>query len=140
MAKVAIVDDSEIIREQLRTVLEANNHVVVEGFDGNHGLEVVLANRDIDFLITDLNMPGRNGVAMCQAIRQDPAFANMDIIMLTTEQHPDLKEAGRKVGVKMWIVKPIKPKVVASVLEKLIKVREVSRSLRARAAEAGLGA
>lgn len=139
MAKVAIVDDSDIIREQLRTVLEANGHVVVEGLDGNHGLEVVLANPDIDFLITDLNMPGRNGVAMCEAIRQDSTFAHMDIIMLTTEQHPDLKEAGRRVGVNMWIIKPIRPKAVAAVLDKLVRVREVSRKLRARNFEMSVG-
>ena len=120
MNKILIVDDSNIIRKQLRTLLSSTGYEVVEGKDGQEGLEVALAESP-DLIITDLNMPHMNGVELITALRQKQEFKLTHIIMLTTETTADLKVQGQQLGVRAWAVKPINEENLIKVLGKILK-------------------
>jgi len=121
MAKILVVDDSEVIRVQLRNELSGAGHDIVEAHDGLNGLEVLGQNKDTDLIICDVNMPEMDGLTMCGEIHQNVALNEIPIIMLTTQSSPELKEKGKKNGVVAWITKPHKPSVLVAGVEKILE-------------------
>jgi twitching motility two-component system response regulator PilH len=83
MSMVLIVDDSEIVVNFLRLILEREQHEVVTASDGNDGL--AKAHQSLpDLIITDSIMPGMDGFALLHALRADPATEAVPVIMLTS--------------------------------------------------------
>ncbi len=120
MAKILIVDDSETLRVQLREALEDAGYEVVEGIDGADGLQVATAHSDVKLIITDFNMPKMDGITMVSKVRALPAYGKVPILMLTTEATPEVKGAGKAVGILAWIVKPMAPAKVIAAIEKIL--------------------
>jgi len=80
MAKILVIDDEEHIREVLKQVLERAGYDVCCAADGKEGLEL-LAKQGADLVITDVIMPGIDGVATVQKIREK--FLNTRIIVIS---------------------------------------------------------
>ncbi|MBF0440560.1 MAG: response regulator [Oligoflexales bacterium] len=118
--KILIVDDSDTLRIQLRKALEGAGYEVIEGKDGNEGLNKAQENVDVKLIITDYNMPEMDGITMCRKIREVPALNPVPIFMLTTEASPELKTLGKEAGVKAWIVKPFVADKVIGVINKVL--------------------
>lgn len=106
MAKILIVDDSRTLRAQLRRDLSHDGHTVLEAQDGEHGLTVFDGEGPFDLIVSDVNMPVRDGLSMASEIRSKPAGRELPIFMLTSEGGVSAKQLGRSVGVTAWIVKP----------------------------------
>ena len=119
MAKILVVDDSEIIRNQLNEILAGGGHEAVEAADGAEGLAKTKEDT-FDLIITDYNMPELNGVEMTKAIREVPGYADVNVLMLTTEAGVDLKKKGKEVGIRAWIVKPPKGELILKAIDKLL--------------------
>jgi two-component system chemotaxis response regulator CheY len=83
-------------------------------YEGEHGLEAwnVLENNDIDVLITDWNMPEMNGLELVKKVRAEEKYADMPIIMVTTEGGKTEVITALKAGVNNYIVKPFTPQVL----------------------------
>jgi len=62
----------------------------------------------IKLVVADVNMPNMDGLTMVEKIRGELGNARVNLIMLTTESSPNMKERGKAAGVKGWIVKPFK--------------------------------
>ncbi len=120
MAKLLIVDDSDSLRQQLKKILESKGHQVIEGVDGQHGLDTLKANKDTKLIICDVNMPNMDGVTMCTKVSEDSSINTIPIFMLTTESNADMKEKGKKVGVKAWITKPFDEAKLLLAIEKML--------------------
>ncbi len=60
----------------------------------------------VDLLITDLNMPGMNGIELIKLVRKLPAYKFMPILFLTTESQQSKKMEAKAAGASGWIVKP----------------------------------
>lgn len=120
MAKILIVDDSDILRLDLKTVLEGAGHEVIEGENGKIGLEQASSNPDIQLIITDLNMPEMDGVSMTKNIRSSTSHTATPVFMLTTESSRELRDSGKEAGIMLWIVKPFKGEKVLMAIEKVL--------------------
>lgn len=107
MAKILIVDDSEMLRVEIKEVLETMGHDVIEGVDGNDGLAQAKANVPIDLIVSDYNMPGLDGLSMLKKIRESDGLDKVPVAMLTTESSPELRTSGKALGVVVWCIKPI---------------------------------
>ncbi len=105
MAKILIVDDSKLLRTQLREDLEKGGHVVTEAVDGYDGIEKI-SNDQFSLIICDVNMPNMDGLTMCAKVRENPKNSSLQIFMLTTETGPEMKARGKEVGVRAWVTKP----------------------------------
>ncbi len=115
MAKILAVDDSTSMRQMVSFTLQEAGHQVVEAADGNAGLQAAKS-QSFDLIITDVNMPGMDGITMCKEVRALPAFKFTPILMLTTEAGMDKKMAGKAAGATGWLVKPFNPdKLLATV-------------------------
>lgn len=118
--KVLIVDDSKIIRQQVKFVLEKDSFHVEEASDGVEGLAALEKIEGIALVVSDVNMPNMDGLTMVEKIKAGGKHPTLPIIMLTTEGNPELIARAKAAGVKGWIVKPHKPEQLLLTAKKLI--------------------
>lgn len=121
MATILFVEDSKALQLELGDALTKSGHRVIEALDGKEGVRLAEAHPEISLIITDYNMPGMNGLRMCDEIKKNPHFGNVPIIMVTSHSDSGLRELGRKTGVKVWVIKPVAAVKLLYVVDKLIK-------------------
>lgn len=121
MAKtVLVVDDSPTMRQMVAYTLTAAGFDVVEAENGREAVKKVMGGPKMDLVVTDLNMPEMDGIALIKALRDMPALKFTPIIMLTTESSDEKKQAGKAAGATGWIVKPFNPQVILKVIAKVL--------------------
>lgn len=119
MANILIVDDSATMRQMISFTLTSAGHDVTEAEDGAIALQHVQSQAP-DLIITDVNMPGINGIDLVRALRQNPSTHNKPILVLTTEHDAEVKARGRAAGATGWIVKPFNPDALLNVLPRVL--------------------
>lgn len=103
MAKILIVDDDEADLVGLAAALESDGHEVLLARDGDEALEIFLAQR-IHLVITDMVMPGRDGLSLISALRSvDPGAA----VIAVSGKSPSQLEASMTFGARKVLTKPI---------------------------------
>jgi two-component system chemotaxis response regulator CheY len=120
MANILTVDDSPSIRQMIKVTLAPVGHNVIEAGDGAQGLEKAKSTR-LDLVITDLNMPGMNGLDLIRALRALPALLGLPIVFLTTESNDAVKLEAKKAGATAWITKPFKQDQLLAIVAKLVR-------------------
>ncbi|MDP1870800.1 MAG: response regulator [Gallionella sp.] len=120
MAQILVVDDSSTVRDAVAEFLRKNNLDVVVAVDGKDGLSKLKNDSGIRLIVSDVNMPNMDGLTMVEKIRGELGNTSVNVIMLTTESSPSLKERGKAAGIKGWIVKPFKGDVVLESIKKLL--------------------
>ena len=103
-----VVDDDPVIQRLLQVNFEMEDYVVLTASDGIEGLAKARAENP-DILLLDVMMPRMDGIAVAQALRADPETADLPIIMLTAKAQAADIQAGRDVGVDMYVTKPFDP-------------------------------
>lgn len=119
MTKVLVVDDSSTMREIVASFLSKNGFVVSLAHDGHDGLAQLRADPGIRLIISDVNMPNMDGLTMVEKIRTELGNTSVPIVMLSTEDNPEVRARGKKAGVTGWIVKPFRGEAVLNPLRKL---------------------
>ena len=117
--RILVVDDSSAVRQQVSLALGQAGFDVVEAADGVDGAETIRSDPDIRMVICDVNMPRMDGLEMVETVKAEPQFANLPIIMLTTEGQPSMIKRAKAAGAKGWIVKPFKAQMLVATAEKL---------------------
>lgn len=119
--KLLVVDDSSTMRRIIKNTLGRLGHKeVLEAEDGKIAWDLMVANADIDVLITDWNMPNMNGLELVQKVRAQEKYADLPIIMVTTEGGKAEVITALKAGVNNYIVKPFTPQVLKEKLEDVL--------------------
>jgi two-component system chemotaxis response regulator CheY len=126
MAKIMIVDDSLMVRQQVKHALALTNFAVVEAEDGIDALAKLEKESDISVIICDVNMPRMDGFEFLEKLRKTPAFADLPFVMLTTEAHSELIHRARALKAKGWVLKPFKPDLLLGAIRKLAAVAPTS--------------
>ena len=120
MAKtILVVDDSASLRQVVAIALKGAGYDVIEASDGNDALRKLEGK--IHLVISDVNMPGMDGITFVQEMKKQPAFKFTPVIMLTTEAGEDMKARGQAAGAKAWVVKPFRPEQMLNAVSKLIR-------------------
>lgn len=118
-AHILTVDDSASIRMTTKIALTNAGYQVTEAVDGQDGLSKATAG-SYDLIVTDLNMPNMNGLAMIRALRQSPAHTGIPIIFLTTESDAEMKNQAKAAGATGWITKPFDPDQLVKIARKVL--------------------
>jgi two-component system chemotaxis response regulator CheY len=116
---VLIVDDAAAIRATVTIALQGAGYQVIEASDGNDALAKI-AGKKVHLVISDVNMPGMDGITLLKRLKELPATKYVPVIMLTTEASDEKKMLGREAGARAWIVKPFNPAKMLDAVSRLI--------------------
>lgn len=120
MKTVLAVDDSASLRQMVSVVLRGGGYDVVEAVDGLDALSK-MAGRELDLVLTDLNMPKMDGLEFTRQLRAMPAYKFVPVILLTTESNTEKKLQGKAAGATAWIIKPFDPDQLLAVVKKVLR-------------------
>ncbi|MDP2723803.1 MAG: response regulator transcription factor [Bacteroidales bacterium] len=118
--KILLVDDEEDIVEFLSYNLEKEGFNVVTAFNGMEAIQK--AKKEIpDLIIMDVMMPKMDGMTAVQEIRKIQALQETIIVFLTARSEDYSQIAGFEAGADDYVSKPIKPKVLMSRINALLR-------------------
>jgi two-component system chemotaxis response regulator CheY len=115
---ILTVDDSTSMRQMVRATLQSAGYDVVEAADGQEALEFARG-KVVDLVISDVNMPGLDGISLVSALRALPGYRLTPLLLLTTESSQEKKLEGKRAGATGWIVKPFNPAQLLTTLTRL---------------------
>lgn len=117
--KILVVDDFSTMRRIIKNVLKDLGFAnIQEADDGNTALPML--QQDVfDFVVTDWNMPGMQGIDLLRAIRADASLKHIPVLMVTAEAKKEQIIAAAQAGVNGYVIKPF---TTATLERKLIKI------------------
>jgi len=119
---VLIVDDSAAIRKILHRVLLQTNLTlgkVHEASDGEEALDR-MRSESVDLVLSDINMPRMDGLEFLKAVKANPAWQGIPVMMVTTEGSQDKVLQALKLGACGYVKKPFTPDQIKDKLAGLI--------------------
>ncbi|MFQ5487947.1 MAG: chemotaxis response regulator CheY [Gammaproteobacteria bacterium] len=119
--KILIVDDFSTMRRIIKNLLrDLGFNNTSEADDGNTALPM-LKGGGFDFLITDWNMPGMQGIDLLKAVRGDPDLASLPVLLVTAEAKKEQIVEAAQAGVNGYIVKPFNAATLKEKIEKIFE-------------------
>ena len=118
-----VVDDETVIREGLQRILEGERYAVDTCKSGHIAIEM-LQQKDYDLIITDLKMPGMNGIEVLKAVKT--LQPDVPVIMITGYATVDTAVDAMKNGAFDYIAKPFTPDQIQEKVEKAFEQRNVN--------------
>ena len=118
--EILVVDDSKTVRVKFKNFLSGKGFIVHEAESGLEALQVLRSFESIKLVISDLNMPGMDGMTFISLAKQEGMVVDIPIIVYTTELNKELKQEAQEQGVSAWIPKPFNPEKVLQVIMKLL--------------------
>jgi two-component system chemotaxis sensor kinase CheA len=102
--RILVVDDALTVRELQRSILERAGFEVRVATDGRDAL-ARLAEEPSDLILTDIEMPNLDGFGLTEAVRADPALANVPVLILSSRSSDADRQRGLDAGADGYIVK-----------------------------------
>lgn len=125
--KILVVDDEPDILEFITYNLKREGYEVYVAANGQEGIERA---KEInpDLIVLDVMMPVLDGIETCRQLREMPEFKSTFIVFLTARSEEYSEIAGFNVGADDYIAKPIKPRVLLSRINALLRRKDQSAS------------
>ena len=125
--RLLVVDDDTAVRMTLSMALD--NITVLEGWRATGTIELAIAER-ADALILDRRLPDDDGLRTVRALRQDPATADLPIVVVTASDHPAERALAFSAGADEHAVKPLDPAQLLALVQRIIDTPVEQRRLR----------
>ncbi len=123
---VLFVEDSAFFRNMLTPVLKAAGYDVTAVGDGQEALTLIKSGRRFDVVVTDLEMPGVDGLALAQALRADSRTAELPIIALSSTASPDAIAHVRAAGIHDFVAKFDRQGLIAALKEQTADIHRAA--------------
>lgn len=117
--KILLVEDTTSVRELVGQTLKEAGYDVLTAVDGNDALQYV-EGHPLDLVITDLNMPNRDGISLIEYIRSTASHRHTPILLFSTESM-ETKARARQAGATGMIEKPMEREQMLLHIKKLIR-------------------
>ncbi|MBU1231025.1 MAG: response regulator [Proteobacteria bacterium] len=106
---ILIVDDSKTVRNLVAFIMKKEGFRVTTAEDGLDGLEKLYAADLVDLIVSDVNMPRMDGFTFIKNVREQEAYRDIPIIVLSTEGQDKDIQMGLTLGANLYMVKPAQP-------------------------------
>ena len=104
MKSVMLVDDSTTVLLSISAILQKAGYSTKQASNAESAMQELKGGFKPDLLITDLHMPGMNGIEFIKEVRKLPTHKFMPILFLTTESQQEKRMEAKAAG---WLVKPV---------------------------------
>jgi two-component system, chemotaxis family, chemotaxis protein CheY len=118
---VFLVDDSATVLISTSSILAKAGYQVEKAASAEEAMSRFKGGLKPDLLITDLNMPGMNGIELIRQVRQMPNYRFMPILLLTTESQQAKRADAKAAGASGWLVKPATADELLNTIKLVIK-------------------
>lgn len=119
--KILIVDDFSTMRRIIKNLLrDLGFNNTEEADDGNTALPMLQTGK-FEFLITDWNMPGMEGIDLLKAVRADDSLSTLPVLMVTAESKKEQIVEAAQAGVNGYVVKPFNAATLKEKIEKIFE-------------------
>ena len=105
MVNILIVDDSDEIREVIKTILTLKNFSVLEAYSGKQALNIIQKGNP-DMVILDLILPDIDGTEICKTLKANPKTSSIPVLMLTARTGIYDRVKGLEMGADDYLIKP----------------------------------
>jgi signal transduction histidine kinase/ligand-binding sensor domain-containing protein/CheY-like chemotaxis protein len=123
--KILVIDDNTDLRLYIKECL-TNKYKFYEASNGNEGL-LLAQNKLPQLIISDIMMPGIDGIKLCQQLKSDITTSHIPIILLTGKVSSEIQAESYKTGADDYLTKPFKEEVLVARVQNLIESREKLR-------------
>jgi two-component system chemotaxis response regulator CheY len=118
--KILVVDDFPTMRRIVKTLLKQLGYGnIIEAEDGEQAYKVLKSTPDIEFIVSDWNMPNMTGLELLKTVRADDKLKHLPFLMVTAEAEKENIIEAVKSGVSNYVVKPF---TATTLKEKMAKV------------------
>jgi len=119
--KVLVVDDFSTMRRIVKNLLRDLGFTNIQEADDGSTALPMLQGGDFDFVVTDWNMPGMQGIDLLKAIRADANLAHIPVLLITAEAKKEQIVMAAQAGVNGYIVKPFTAGTLKTKLDKIFE-------------------
>jgi two-component system chemotaxis sensor kinase CheA len=123
---VLLVDDSAFFREMLTPVLKAAGYRVLAAESADAALALLEAGARPDVIVTDIEMPGRSGFDLAEAVRAEARFAHLPVIALASGVTPEAVERARKLAISEFVAKFDRSGLISALSETQVPLGEAA--------------
>lgn len=127
-SKILVVDDNAQNLELLQAYLEDLGGEVLSAADGLEAMKVV-AQHNPDLILLDIMMPRMSGFEVCRRLKEDPATANIPVVMVTALNELGDIERAVAAGTDDFLSKPINKLELLTRVKSLLRVRHLTNEL-----------
>jgi len=126
---ILIVDDSPSMRKVVKKIIEMSGFPVKEFYEANNGLEGLKCCRQeqVDLIVTDLNMPGMDGLTFIEHLHQDKDLQQIPVVIVSTEGRSEIVHEAKDLGVVEFINKPFQAETIAKTMYRMLGVENEVR-------------
>lgn len=117
---ILVVDDSDLMREQIRTDLESARFHVADAASGAEALAQLKRGLTPAMIISDVNMPDMDGLTFLERLNGALDSRTPPIFVLSAERSEDARRRARALGVRAWIVKPYDKDALVGAIKKVL--------------------
>jgi two-component system, chemotaxis family, chemotaxis protein CheY len=119
LKKVLVVDDSSLIHQMYRLVLNRYNCTIADAMNGQEALELLAVQNDIELILLDINMPVMNGLQFLEKASPLGIVSRIPVIIISTEGKEEDTIRGLKLGARGYLKKPFHPASLHEMIEKI---------------------
>ena len=112
-----VVDDSRAMRGIMKGLLKDLGYDTIDAVDGKDALRVLASSPKPDVMLIDWNMPEMNGFELMLAVRDNPSYKDVPLLMVTTESEMDMVVKALEAGANEYIMKPFDREIVREKLQ-----------------------
>jgi two-component system chemotaxis response regulator CheY len=116
---ILLIDDSKTQLLNSQFTLQRGGVQVETVSDPLEAIERIFVAQP-DLIITDVNMPGKDGITLVREIRQLPQFKATPLLVMSTDSQKHLFEQAREAGATGWLMKPVRQEDLLSTAHKLL--------------------
>lgn len=117
--RALVIDDSRTMRRIISGVLQSLGFETVEAGDGRQALDVLEAGTPVDLACIDWNMPVMDGLEFVTAVRENRAWKDVTLMMVTTESETGQIVRALAAGAHEYVIKPFTPDALRDKLQLL---------------------
>ncbi len=122
---IVLIEDDADSRKNVCLLLELEGYVVRSAPDGVTGLQLLFEVPAPDLVLCDLMLPGLDGFGVLEAVRRNPALANLPFMLLTARTDRASQRKGMNLGADDFLTKPFSAKELLSAVATRLRRREL---------------